>query len=408
MPRMRDRRLPALTAAALLAALLTGARLPAFLFVSTGVLLVLSWFWTRQLQRQLDATLLFTGRGGQVGERLELRLQLENRGPLPLPWIAVDHPGPAPYVVDPDPAAAGMALPPGRHRLRLTGLARRRGHYRYGPVHIRVGDGFGLFFCERRVWTDTPMTILPPVLDLQHLPLPLTQSLGEQRRRQQALADPTRVREIRPWRPGDDLRHVHWRTTARKGALHVRSLDLAAHAALLVCLDLRADAHDRGPEPASLETAVQVAASVVSLAGRRRMATGLLAAGSQRRFLQPRLDAGLSLLAALAAVEADGREPLDRVLAGVAGLLPARCALAVVTPAVTPALAALLVERSARSPVVVFRIDPLDGGPAAAAAPAADGTAALRVRGIPVHVLSAGDDLRRLGHPAATDGGMGR
>src|SRR4029079_12413593 len=65
---------------------------------------------------------------------------------------------------------------------------------------------------------------------------------------------------LRDYAPGDDLRHVHWRSTARRGHLMMRQNETRRRAPALVLLDVRPGAHDRH----SLERAVDACASIAS------------------------------------------------------------------------------------------------------------------------------------------------
>ncbi len=76
-------------------------------------------------------------------------------------------------------------------------------------------------------------------------------------------------RGLRPYRPGDDPRDVHWRTTARVGHPVVREYERDRSRALWVCLDLRA------PDGDLAEDAVEIAAAVASAALKRGEAFGL-------------------------------------------------------------------------------------------------------------------------------------
>jgi uncharacterized protein (DUF58 family) len=76
-------------------------------------------------------------------------------------------------------------------------------------------------------------------------------------------------RGLRPYRPGDDPRDVHWRTTARVGHPVVREYERDRSRALWLCLDLRA------PDGDLAEDAVEIAAAVASAALRRGEAFGL-------------------------------------------------------------------------------------------------------------------------------------
>lgn len=82
-------------------------------------------------------------------------------------------------------------------------------------------------------------------------------------------------RGLRPYRPGDDPRDVHWRSSARLREPVVREYERDRSQALWICLELRAPAGD------AAEAAVEIAASLAAAASRRGEAFGL-AAGDVR------------------------------------------------------------------------------------------------------------------------------
>ncbi|MCR8526297.1 DUF58 domain-containing protein, partial [Escherichia coli] len=72
---------------------------------------------------------------------------------------------------------------------------------------------------------------------------------------------------VREYRQGDDVRRIHWRSTARRGDLMVRREEQAWDPSATLILDSRASAHaGRGslhsPEQNSLEWAISAAASI--------------------------------------------------------------------------------------------------------------------------------------------------
>ena len=65
---------------------------------------------------------------------------------------------------------------------------------------------------------------------------------------------------LREYAPGDDLRHVHWRSTARRGHLMMRQNETRRRAPVLLMLDVRPATHDR----ASFERGVEAVASIAT------------------------------------------------------------------------------------------------------------------------------------------------
>jgi uncharacterized protein (DUF58 family) len=73
------------------------------------------------------------------------------------------------------------------------------------------------------------------------------------------MAGATDLRALRPYVPGDELRHLHWKATARTGQLMVREHVDPAQPWCVVVLDTRRDVLDAD----AFEAAVEIVASVL-------------------------------------------------------------------------------------------------------------------------------------------------
>src|SRR5215475_10503286 len=162
-----------------------------------------------------------------------------------------------------------------RPRLVLERLGRRhassvaytvradvRGRYEVGPLVVRLTDPFGLCELTRSFPSVDHLTVIPQVTPLPPVRLAGEYAgTGESRARSVAVhgEDDAATRE---YRNGDDLRRVHWRSTARVGELMVRREEQPWESRATVVLDTRSLAH-RGEGPtASFEWAVSTVASI--------------------------------------------------------------------------------------------------------------------------------------------------
>jgi uncharacterized protein (DUF58 family) len=137
----------------------------------------------------------------------------------------------------------------------------RRGRFEVGPLRATVSDPFGLVQGSRHVLGVEHVIVYPRVRDL--LPPPETGGLDLDREQPQVRSriEPSgEFHTLRDYAPGDDLRHVHWRSTARRGHLMMRQNEARRRTPVLVMLDVRPGAHDR----ASFERAVEACASIVT------------------------------------------------------------------------------------------------------------------------------------------------
>jgi len=174
-------------------------------------------------------------------------------------------------LVDTAPDAAGPAAPPRfvvPSRTRGTAAAVhyrlhpvRRGVHRIGPLVAYGTDPLGLADFARTVPGTQRLLVLPRTVPLRGVPHALGSSDGAHGAGAAGSGQGRSDVLVRPYRSGDELRRVHWRSTARHDELMVRLEERPWRGGVTVLLDRRSGAH-RGHGPAaSLEWAVTFAAS---------------------------------------------------------------------------------------------------------------------------------------------------
>jgi uncharacterized protein (DUF58 family) len=165
--------------------------------------------------------------------------------------------------------------PLGGHEARTVSYripALSRGHYRAGPLRMRLTDPFRMVDLTRS-FTATDEFVVAPVIDrLPAADPPRTDDLGDNAGSHSVGTHGADDQSTREYRIGDDLRKIHWRSSARTGSLMVRQEERPWRGQSTVLLDLRsaahADARDSGrpgTDPrltSSLEWAVSAAASI--------------------------------------------------------------------------------------------------------------------------------------------------
>lgn len=186
--------------------------------------------------------------------------------------------------------------------VRYPLAATRRGRFTIGSVTVRVADPFGLCAAERGVPSETDVLVLPTVVPLVTVP----SALGSRSAAAGAEVAGTTGGEpdvrVRPYSPGDDIRTIHWRASARRGDIVVRMREPVTHGSAIVLLDHRSDAHGGAGRDSSLEWAVTFAASA---------SVHLLSQDYQ-----------ITLVGHTGAVIAAGNDVADDVLVGLAELTP--------------------------------------------------------------------------------------
>jgi len=149
-----------------------------------------------------------------------------------------------------------------RREVEYPLLGRVRGRFTTGPLMVRTTDPFGLVQLDRQFVATSQVMVTPQVVPLG----PLRAgggggSAGEARPHRVGVVgqDDALVRE---YRQGDEVRRIHWRSTARRGELMVRREEQAWDPSANLVLDSRVGAHAGRGIHSSLEWAVSAAASV--------------------------------------------------------------------------------------------------------------------------------------------------
>lgn len=142
----------------------------------------------------------------------------------------------------------------------------RRGLLRVGPLEVHVTDPFGLAQARVQVTGVSELTVYPAIDDVAPVPMSSgTDPHAGRDLRSNLSPAGEEFFALREYVVGDDLRRVHWASTARRDHLLVRQDELPWQGRATCFLDTRA-----GYRPAdALEPAVRAAASLVH-AGRRR------------------------------------------------------------------------------------------------------------------------------------------
>ncbi|GAB2708525.1 DUF58 domain-containing protein [Kitasatospora kifunensis] len=196
-----------------------------------------------------------------AGQEARVHLRVDNVSRTPTGLLMLEDK--VPYVLGPRPRfVLDRVEPRGYREVSYRVRSDLRGRYPLGPLQLRLSDPFGMCELTRAFTASDTLTVVPLVQALPTVRLSGEWAgYGDSTSRAVALAgdDDTVPRE---YRHGDDLRRVHWKSTAKYGELMVRREEQPLRARATVLLDTREIGH-RGSGPASsFEWAVSCAASV--------------------------------------------------------------------------------------------------------------------------------------------------
>jgi len=305
------------------------------LFVLGLILLSLSWGrpWLRWVALAYDIGLLvlaivdarrsklpaavritrdFSGRFA-VGAETEVHINIQNSGAQAIslaikdeypPQMKLDGLRQANLQVD---AQSSMAL--------VYGLTPpRRGRFEFGEVAVRFLSRWKLVWCETRSGEPVAVKVYPNMRRAREAELKAlgARSLVSSHRKTSWRGEGREFESMRDYVRGDELRHISWTATARRGKLTTRQYQIERDQTVLIAIDGGRLMTARIEQETKLDSAVHAALALMSAAARAGDNAGLLVFGRKiKSFLPPsrgrdHMDAALE---ALYSVEPEMVEP---------------------------------------------------------------------------------------------------
>jgi uncharacterized protein (DUF58 family) len=268
-------RLHILAGLLLLIALLFQLEIVGVVAITIAAAALISRFWVGYVQRRLGA-LRSVPEYISYGEDAIVTLEVENRSLLPILWLDLRERVPLGLrVVDPPRMVLALGAGAKQHfTYQIKG--QRRGWYRIGPLQLVVGDVLGL--STRKLQTPpSSVTVHPRVVPLPLLSLPANLGLGPLVGKQGE--DPARPAGVRQYVPGDDVRRLDWKSSARQATLLMRRSDPTIAPETTIAVAFGSHDYPQRILGDALERAATVAASVgVALLG-YKLSLGLVTNG---------------------------------------------------------------------------------------------------------------------------------
>ena len=162
-----------------------------------------------------------------------------------------------------------------------------RGQFTFGTVYARLWDRSGLRVHETRHLAAKPVRVYPRVEPLRRLPLPRRTQTSVGNYVSPTFGEGLEPGDIRPFAPGDRVRHVNWRASLRLGKLYVTQYHQERNADVVLMLDTLG--HVGPPSASSLDLCARGAASLAWAYLSRKDRVGLIDYGGVLRWVKPNL-----------------------------------------------------------------------------------------------------------------------
>lgn len=321
---------------------------------------------TSRLPNEVRIAREFGGRFA-VGAETEVHIKIQNNQPRPISLTLKDE-------FPPQMKLSGMR----EARVRLDGQSSatlvyglqppKRGRFEFGLIAVRFLSRLRLAWSETKVGTTNVVKVYPNMRRAREAELKAlgARSLVAQHRKTSWRGEGREFESLRDYVRGDELRHVSWTATARRGKLTTRQYQIERDQTILIALDAGRLMTARIEQETKLDSAVHAALALMSAAARGGDNAGVMVFGRRiHSYLPPGRghDHMEAALEALHAVEPEMIEPsYSRALEFVAANSKRRSLVVVLTDLVDEEgskelLASLKLLRPRHLPLVVTIAD---------------------------------------------------
>lgn len=235
-------------------------------------MVIVSWAYVRLRRLQLEISRTITPNRVAAGSPARVELKLTNRANRPTPVLRIQ---------DGVSGTRGARLSVAPMELGISSTAayrlptEKRGVVVVGPLEVEITDPFGIARSRIRSAPKAELLVHPPVLPVRRVPEPdgTDPNTGDDAT-SPVHQSGDEFHALRPYVEGDDVRRVHWASSARHDTLMVRQDEQPRHGRMAVMLDNRAAAMTT---PA-LDIAATAAASLLVAAEAKHQLTRLITA----------------------------------------------------------------------------------------------------------------------------------
>lgn len=241
-----------------------------------------------QLPNAVRITREFGGRFA-VGAETEVRINVVNAQPRPISLTVKDEYPPQMKLSG--QREAYMRVGAQTSAALVYGLTPpKRGRFEFGQIAVRFLSRWNLVWCETRVEETAAVKVYPNMRRAREAELKAlgARSLVFTHRKTSWRGEGREFESMRDYVRGDELRHISWSATARRGKLTTRQYQVERDQTILIAIDGGRLMTARIEQETKLDSAVHAALALMSAAARAGDNAGLLVFGRKiKSFLPP-------------------------------------------------------------------------------------------------------------------------
>lgn len=253
------------------------------------LLALVDWFSSRKLSDELTLTRIFSKRFA-IGDETEVKLHLENKTARDITLILKDE-------YPPELKLSGkreekFTIEAQTIAEMIYGLTPpKRGLYEFGQTAVRYPSRLGLVWCQTNLGQSQSIKVYPNMRRAREAEL---KALGASsylavQRKAVRRGEGREFESMRDYVRGDELRHLSWTATARRGKLTTRQYQIERDQTILIAIDAGRLMTGRIEDETKFDKAIHASLALMSMAARGGDNAGIVVFGRKvKKFLPPK------------------------------------------------------------------------------------------------------------------------
>ncbi len=295
--------------------ILSGGKFLYLIFMTLFILGIYSYYSLYRAKKNLFHFFWVSNKTLRVGDALKLGYKLNNTGLMPIAHAEI--------VCNISKRLGNMTFPVEHvfiKPLQMIGIrkeviCKRRGYYKVGELSIKIKDFLGIFESSIVFNKDIDLIVYPRIHEIDNMKLPAAEYFGSFRVPYNTHEDYTSIKNIREYAPGDNVKKVHWKLSAKQNNLYTKEYELSANTKVNIFVDAYEGSFANDPNGDVEELIAETAASVIKYCLKNNLNTSLSIAALDKIYVEGRnLNRLESFLGEIIGFSPRGKIPIDEFL----------------------------------------------------------------------------------------------
>lgn len=260
----------------LISSLLIGDKFIYFMFFIYANVFLYSFITVKNNHKSLTGIYWIDKPVVEKGDEVNVTYKVYNEKIFPIPYLEIKDEVPAGLHKEGRIGGVHFLSPYECIKITKKLKCNRRGNYELGNLQVQIGDIFGFITRKAIVKDSIHLTVYPKVRPIEKFAITGRESFGKLSSTQKYNEDYSSIKDIRKYQPGDSMKRINWKVSAKKGELHVKNYDYSSKVNIQVYLDFQLDKYYHDKEALVEEKAVECCVSIINHALKQSIDTTLI------------------------------------------------------------------------------------------------------------------------------------